>query len=306
MDFDEYVAARYGRLIEHAVLVGVAEGEAGTFVDRVLVEQRKQIRRAEDPDPLMYAALDRAIRGEPETRHRFGVVAALASVAVAAVVGIALGWQPDPGSETMPSLFGYDADGATAFLESHGFNVRIEKFRGCEPLGQVIGSVPAPGDKVEKGGTVRVQTALPTDSFCIPNYDDRVDAWSFVRFAIGGKAPDLASIVQLQIEPDARAVTLTGAQAQDRSAWGEALTLLRSAATTPIRSISGMPRLVVDSEVPPRTFCGYTRPAQFHRRTALRFQVDAAVTGAAQCPLTVDLYRRDRVIDGVVVYPASE
>ena len=66
MDFDQYVAARYGRLIEHAVLLGCAEGEAGTCVDRVLLEQRKRISRAEDPDPLVREALERAISGAPE------------------------------------------------------------------------------------------------------------------------------------------------------------------------------------------------------------------------------------------------
>ena len=65
MDFDQYVAARYGRLIEHAVLLGCAEGEAGTCVDRVLLEQRKRIRRADDPDPLVHEALERAISGAP-------------------------------------------------------------------------------------------------------------------------------------------------------------------------------------------------------------------------------------------------
>ena len=46
MRFEEYVAARYGRLIEHAVLLGCAEGEAGTYVDKVLLEQKKKIRRS--------------------------------------------------------------------------------------------------------------------------------------------------------------------------------------------------------------------------------------------------------------------
>ena len=52
MDFDQYVVARRGRLVEHAVLLGCAEDQAGTYVDQVLLEQRKRIRRAEDPDPL--------------------------------------------------------------------------------------------------------------------------------------------------------------------------------------------------------------------------------------------------------------
>ena len=46
MDFDQYVAARYGRLIEHAVLLGCAEGEAGTYINRVLLERREADRHA--------------------------------------------------------------------------------------------------------------------------------------------------------------------------------------------------------------------------------------------------------------------
>ena len=65
MDFDQYVAARYGRLIEHAVLLGCAEGEAATVVDRVLLEQRKRIRRTDDPDPLVRTALEQAISSAP-------------------------------------------------------------------------------------------------------------------------------------------------------------------------------------------------------------------------------------------------
>ena len=67
MDFDQYVAARYGRLIEHAVLLGCAEGEAGTQVDQVLLAERKRISQAEDPDPLVHEALERSINGAPAT-----------------------------------------------------------------------------------------------------------------------------------------------------------------------------------------------------------------------------------------------
>ena len=51
MDFDQYVVARRGRLVERAVLLGCPEDHAGTYVDQVLLEQRRRIRRAEDPTP---------------------------------------------------------------------------------------------------------------------------------------------------------------------------------------------------------------------------------------------------------------
>ena len=70
MDFDQYVVARRGRLVEQAVVLGCPEEQAGTHVDQVLLEQRKRIRRAEDPDPLMREALERAINGTPERSRR--------------------------------------------------------------------------------------------------------------------------------------------------------------------------------------------------------------------------------------------
>ena len=118
VDFDQYVAARYGRLIEHAVLLGCAEGEAGTCVDQVLLEQRKRIRRAEDPDPLVREALERAIAGTPERRSPTGPLVALGLVAVAVAVGVALTYRPSP--EPMPSLFALDGDQAQAAARGRG------------------------------------------------------------------------------------------------------------------------------------------------------------------------------------------
>ena len=69
MDFDQYVAARYGRLIEHAEQLGCAQAEATTYVDQVLLEQRKQIRRADDPDPLVLEALERSDQRRPPCAH---------------------------------------------------------------------------------------------------------------------------------------------------------------------------------------------------------------------------------------------
>src|SRR3954447_13405418 len=96
MDFDEYVAARHGRLVEHARLLGCAEGEAGIVVDQVLLAQRKQIRRAEDPDPLVHEALERAIAGPPARRPWTGPFVAAGLVAVTVAVGVALNYRPPP------------------------------------------------------------------------------------------------------------------------------------------------------------------------------------------------------------------
>ena len=59
MNVDEYVAARYGRLLERAIELGAPDGLATEYVDQVLLDQRKAIRRADDPDPVVFAALER-------------------------------------------------------------------------------------------------------------------------------------------------------------------------------------------------------------------------------------------------------
>ena len=57
--------------------------------------------------------------------------------------------------------------------------------------------------------------------------------------------------------------------------------------------------------IPPDLWCGVPRPPETGRRFALRLQIDArAARNGDGCPLTVDLYRSERVIDTVVVYPA--
>ena len=143
MDFDQYVAARYGRLIEHAVLLGCAEGEAGAYVDQVLLEQRKRIRRAGDPDPLVREALERAIGGAPERTRRTGPLVAVGLVAVAVAVAVVVTYRPAP--DPLPSLFALNGDQAEQLLESQGYDVALEQARSCEPPGLVVDSDPPSG-----------------------------------------------------------------------------------------------------------------------------------------------------------------
>src|SRR3954453_19695407 len=103
VDFEQYVAARHGRRIEHAVLPGCAEDEAGAVVDQVLMEQRKRIRKAEAPDPLVHEALEVAVHGAPPRRGRAALLIGVGVVAIAVVVGVALSYRPPPSS--MPSLY---------------------------------------------------------------------------------------------------------------------------------------------------------------------------------------------------------
>lgn len=59
MDFDEYVAARRATLARAAVLLGFGEGTAPGVADGVLRDNARRIRRVDDPDPLVFAALAR-------------------------------------------------------------------------------------------------------------------------------------------------------------------------------------------------------------------------------------------------------
>ena len=304
MDFDQYVAARYGRLIEHAVLLGCAEGEAGTYVDQVLLEQRKRIRKAEDPDPLVHEALERAISGTPDPSSRTGPFVAIGLVAVAVAVGVALTYRPPP--EPLPSLFALDATQAEELLEEQGYDVVLRPARACEPIGLVLGSEPTSGSPVREGETVTVRTAVPSDIFCEAQYTARSDAWEFVAFALGGPPPEFAPLVHVVVDRNF-AATLTRADARDLEQWGATLRMVADAARATAPTKTGMPELVVRDGVPPPEYCGVNRPIQGGERRTLRIEIDPRRDGDDRgCPLTIDLYRSQRVIDSIVVYTPKD
>jgi PASTA domain-containing protein len=301
MDFDEYVAARYGRLIEHAVLLGCAEGEAGTYVDHVLLDQRKRIRKAEDPDPLVHEALERAIAGTPDRRSRTGPLVAVGLVAVAVAVGVALTYRPPP--EPMPSLFALNGDQAEALLEDHGLEVVVRPARACEPQGLVLGSDPPAGRPVQDGATVTVRTAVPSGATCDAQYADRSDAWRFVGFALGGPPPEFARTVTVVVDSqDPYSIDHLAAVDPDR--WGGLFKRVSRVARATAPTTSGMPRLTVRGNLLPTVLCGVPKPDGTGDRRVLRLEIDSRADGDVEgCPLTIDLYRSsDRAIDGVVVY----
>ena len=301
MDFDEYVAARYGRLIEHAVLLGCAEGEAGTYVDQVLLDQRKQIRRAEDPDPLVHEALERAIAGTPDRRSRTGLFVGVALVAVAVAVGFALAYRPPP--EPMPSLFALNGDQAETLLEDRGLEVVVRPARACEPQGLVLGSDPPAGRPVQDGATVTVRTAVPSGPTCDALYDDRSDAWQFVAFALGGAPPEFARTVTVVVDSQ-DPYTLDHVAAVDPDRWNGLFRRVARVARATAPTDNGMPRLTVRGSLLPTILCGVPRPSGTEGRRVLRIEIDARPAGdVTGCPMTIDLYRTvDHAIDGVVVY----
>jgi len=301
MDFDQYVAARYGRLIEHAVLLGCAEGEAGSCVDQVLLEQRKRISKAEDPDPLVHEALERAIAGGPERRSRAGAFVAVGLLAVAVAVGVALAYRPPP--EPMPSLFALSGDEAQTLLEDQGFEVLLRPARACEPQGLVLGSEPAAGDLVRDGATVTVRTAVPSGPTCEVQYADRSEAWRFLAFALGGPPPEFARTVTVVVDSQ-DPYSLDHVAAVDPDRWGGLFRRIARVAQATAPTDSGMPHLTVRANLLPTVLCGVPKPDGTGDRRVLRLEIDARADGdIAGCPMTIDLYRStDEAIDGVVVY----
>ena len=299
MDFDVYVAARRGRLVERALELGSSEELAAEQVDRVLAAQRPRIEMVADPDPIVQEALARALAGDPGRRSWRGPVAVAALAAVVLAVGVAVTYEaPRP---VVPSLFGYDGKDAETLLESKGFEVALEPSEVCEPLGQVLGTRPRAGEPVEQGSLVTVFTALPVGPFCEAQYPDRLDAWEFVAFALGGPAPEFSDTVYVVVDAS-RPAALERGDAERQARWGGALELVADAARATTGTGPGLPRLVVMSGTPPRSVCGVPRPGEAGRRSVLRLQIETPEIGdEGGCPMTVDLYRVDRVIDSVVI-----
>jgi hypothetical protein len=303
MNVDEYVAARYGRLLERAVELGAPEGQAAEYVDLVLLEQQKAIRKAEDPDPVVHAALERAVLRIPDRGRSPWPYVGVGLAGIAVAVGVVL--FHEPAAEPMPSLFGLTGDRARALLEDDGYEVIVRERRECEPMGQVINTDPKAGALVAPGATVSVFTAVPSGAQCEAEYGRRADAWEFLDFAISGdSSPAFARTVTVVID-GVEGEPRSGVGAASSERWRALRAMVAAQAAVPADTSTGQPVLSVTEGVPPTTTCGQDRPPGAAERTALRLEVDARGTDEAGCPLTVDLYRdSERVIDAVVIYSA--
>ncbi len=303
MDHDEYVAARYTRLLEHAVELGCDDDVAAAHVDRVLDEQRRHIARAEDPDPGVREALARAVSGEAPVREApWTALAVGAALLIVLVVAATTWWRPADES-TLPSLFGYDTATATQVLADAGYDVVTSMSEACEPRGLVLGSEPAPGTAVRAGATVTLRSAVPSDPGCLATYGFRSDAWEFIGFVRGQAAPDFAPRVAVYVD-GVNLALLSREAAAGRASWAAALALIEDEATQVAPTRSAMPRLVVDSLIPPRQLCGVTVPPSYEGGRTLRLRIDPSPEGAdSLCPFVVDLYRDDdRRIEAVSIY----
>jgi hypothetical protein len=282
MDFDEYVAARYGSLLRAAVLMGCATERAPAVVEQVLARSERRIRHAEDPDPLVHEALAHAIPGArltdfgahpearqdllmsaepvpvdavgvghlevpPRDRNLPAVTALVVLVLLLVGAGLVGPGHREPGFRLafaqVPSLFGYDDAHARALLAGQDVTVVEEKVDACEPGGRVVGTRPGPGAMIIRGGTLTLRTAVPSIA-CLRGFADRELAWQFIDFATGhGPAPDFAPLVHLAVDR-AEPATLTREQAVERSSWDglSAVTALADAAAQ-VRAVGTTYRL---------------------------------------------------------------
>src|SRR4051812_40759786 len=169
MDPQDYRDARWHSLLRAAEDLGVEPEAAPGLVEQVLARQQRRIRRAEDPDPLVHAALADAVLGPPATaprehRRRWLAVAGLTAALVAVGAAFALTRpQPPPTdhlrADQIPSLFGYDGEAARALLEKRGLEVSLRPFRSCEVRDRVVASAPPAGASYQRGDRVVVYTA---------------------------------------------------------------------------------------------------------------------------------------------------
>lgn len=317
MDPQEYRDARWYALLRTATDLGVPAEEAPALVQRVLDDNRRAIRRAEDPDPLVHDALHDAVRGPPArpgTRRWLGVGVLVAGL-TAVGVGVALTRpdQPLPDrlrGDQVPSLFGYDGGAARDLLESHGFRVTVEQIRDCEVLGRVVASDPPPGTVFDRGDPITVYTSLPASITCLTDYQDRVTAWRLLDFANGrGPAPELADRVFVYAG-GAEPVVLDGRRARDPGAWDRTGVLagLREASDR-VGLVSEHPlQYAVPAIRITRTdegigTCGVPEPAV--AGTGDAFSVQIRSPDRTGCPVRLDVFREGSAIVALAYYPAS-
>jgi hypothetical protein len=308
MDVEEYRAARRTRLVERALELGLPADEAGLVVDRVIADQRRRIRRAEDPDDVVVPALrDAIVAGRTGARtSTLVVLLALAAIVVAVPVAYVTRDEPAP---VMPSLFGLTTSEATRALERDDIASRVVEVPQCNPSGQVLGSDPPPGSAV---GTDEVVTLIATSTpewRCPDDAAARDRAWTFLRFLVSGTGrPGFAQGVRLFV--DGEEVTVVGgAESADTPGWRSVVRdPVLDYASRPAANPLGQPVVSVSYGVPPPTTCGHPRATPAGAvLPSTRVVLTVGGDGSSDaCGLTIDLF--DNVlgaISGVALYTPS-
>ncbi|WP_395658252.1 PASTA domain-containing protein [Nocardioides sp.] len=317
MDPHEYRDARWYALLRAAADLGVPDEDAPALVAQVLAANRRSIKRAEDPDPLVHDALRDAVLGPPPqapSRRWVGVVAlAAALVGIGVVVAVTRPDPPPPDrlrGDQVPSLFGYDGSDARALLEDRGLRVTVQPFRACEVYGRAVGSDPPAGTPYDAGDPITLYTSLPADVACLTDYQDRAASWQLLDFANHrGPAPTFADRVFVY-PGDGPPLILDHAHAEDPDGWATTGVL------DALRAASGRVSLVSEhplSYAIPAVHvvpvgqgaggCGVPTPAV--AGTADVFALTIQPPERTGCPLRVEVYREDGAIVAIAYDPGS-
>ena len=305
MDVEEYRAARRTRLVERAVELGLPADDAGLVVDRVIAEQRRRIRRAEDPDDVVVPALrDAILRGGTGTRTTTLVVL-LVLAAIVLAVPVAYVARNDP-APVMPSLFGLTTTEATRALERDDIASRVVDVPQCNPAGQVLGSDPLPGSAVGVDDVVTLIATSTPEWRCPDDAAARERAWTFLRFLVSGTArPGFAPGVRLFV--DGEEVTVVGgAEPAAAPGWQSVVRdPVLAYASRPAANPLGQPVVSISYGVPPPTTCGHPRamPAGAVLPSTRVVLTAGGESSSDACGLTIDLF--DNVlgaISGVALY----
>ena len=322
MDPQEYADARWHALLRAAVDLGVGEDEAPAVVRRVLAAQRRGIRRAEDPDPLVHAALAAEVRGPQERRHPpwrppwrrlAGAAAALAAVMTA----VALLRPDEPpidhlDDDQVPSLFGFDRADAEELLTGLGLEVTVEPTRACEVEDRAIATDPPRGAGFDRGDPITLYTAVPANITCLTDYQQRATAWRLIEFAQGrGPGPPFADRVFVYTGEGPTTVTeLTHDEAVDPAAWaGTGVLEALRAATSRVRLTDdrpltyAAPTLRITSASEGVGDCGTPDPTATSTQDAFAALI-LPPTGKG-CPLRFKVYRREGRVSSVALYAGS-
>lgn len=292
MDVEEYRAARRLRLIGLAVELGVPEGDADLVVDQVIEEQRRRIGRAEDPDDVVVPALREKIQGGRPRGAYLALLGVFALIAACLVVPLLLDVDDDR-APTVPSLLGLTADEAAFVLERDDIALRVVGVPQCDPVGQVLGSVPPMGSAVEAGDVVTVIATSAPAWQCSDDAAARASAWKFLRFLVSGSArPDFAPGVRLFVNGE-KVTMVAGAESASTPGWR---TLVRDPVvryvSRPVENDLGQPVVSVTRGVPPAMTCGHPRAKPSGAVVASTRMMLTVGDGSSLggCELTIDLF----------------
>jgi len=282
----------------------------------VLADQHRRIRRAEDPDPLVHAALADAIRGpRPSRRPPWRVLAGTLGALAVVVAAVAVTRPDHPpadhlGPDQVPSVFGYDDRAAHDLLAGLGLEVTVEPIRACEVAGRALGSDPQRGERFERGDPITLYTAVPASITCLTDYQRRATAWQLVDLAGGrGAGPPFADRVRVYTGAEAPTV-LTHDQAADPDAWARTgvLDALQEAVSGVLLTDERPPTYAVPAvRIVPATeglgACGAPEPWVAGSGDA--FAVLVLPPDRSGCPLRLEVYREDGAVDAVAFYAGS-